>query len=37
MPKMFSPSAMFKKKVFAHKSMKKPASKVAEPAQIPVP
>ena len=34
MPKMFSPSAMFFKKNFPHKNMKKPASKVAEPAQI---
>ena len=34
MPKMFSPSTMFLKKIFAHENMKKPASKVAEPAQI---
>ena len=34
MPKMFSPSTMFLKKYFAHENMKKPASKVAEPAQI---
>ena len=31
---MFSPSTMFLKKNFAHENMKKPASKVAEPAQI---
>ena len=34
MPKMFSPSKMFLKKFFAHENMWKPASKVAEPAQI---
>ena len=34
MPKMFSPSAMFLEIFFAHVNMKKPASKVAEPAQI---
>ena len=34
MPKMFSPSTMFLKKNFAHENMKKPASKVAKPAQI---
>ena len=34
MPKMFSPSKMFLKIFFAHENMKKPASKVAEPAQI---
>ena len=34
MPKMFSPSTMFLKIFFAHENMKKPASKVAEPAQI---
>ena len=35
MPKLFSSSTMFfKKKFFAHENMKKPASKVAEPAQI---
>ena len=34
MPKMFSPSKMFFKFFFAHENMKKPASKVAEPAQI---
>ena len=34
MPKMFSPSKMFLKNFFAHENMKKPASKVAEPAQI---
>ena len=31
---MFSPSKMFLKKIFAHENMRKPASKVAEPAQI---
>ena len=31
---MFSPSKMSLKKFFAHKNMRKPASKVAEPAQI---
>ena len=31
---MFSPSKMFFKIFFAHENMKKPASKVAEPAQI---
>ena len=31
---MFSPSKMFLKFFFAHENMKKPASKVAEPAQI---
>ena len=31
---MFSPSKMFLKKNFAHENMKKPASKVAKPAQI---
>ena len=31
---MFSSSTMFFKKNFAHEEMKKPASKVAEPAQI---
>ena len=34
MPKMFSPSKMFLKFFFAHENMRKPASKVAEPAQI---
>ena len=34
MPKMFSPSKMFLKFFFAHEDMKKPASKVAEPAKI---
>ena len=34
MPKMFSPSTMFFKFFFAHENMKKPASKVAKPAQI---
>ena len=34
MPKMFLSSAMFFKKNFAHENMKKPASKVAKPAQI---
>ena len=34
MPKMFSPSAMSLKIFFAHENFKKPASKVAEPAQI---
>ena len=34
MPKMFSPSTMFLNFFFAHENMKKPASKVAEPAQI---
>ena len=34
MPKMFSPSKMFFNIFFAHENMKKPASKVAEPAQI---
>ena len=34
MPKMFSPSKMFLKKKFAHENMRKPASKVAELAQI---
>jgi hypothetical protein len=31
---MFSPSTMFLKKNFAYENMKKPASKVAEQAQI---
>ena len=31
---MFSPSKIFLKFFFAHENMKKPASKVAEPAQI---
>ena len=34
MPKMFSPSKMFFLKKFSHENMKKPASKVAKPAQI---
>ena len=34
MPKMFSPTTRFLKSFFAHENMKKPASKVAEPAQI---
>ena len=34
MPKIFSPSKMFLKKNFAHEDMKKPASKLAEPAKI---
>ena len=35
MPKMFSLSTMFLKLFFfAHENMKKPASKVAKPAQI---
>ena len=34
MPKIFSPSTMFLKKNFAYENMKKPASKVAEQAQI---
>ena len=34
MPKMFSPSTMFKKKTFAHENMKGPAIKVAKPAQV---
>ena len=34
MPKMFSQSTMFLKLFFAHENMKKPASKVAKPAQI---
>ena len=34
MPKMFSQSKMFYKKIFAQENMKKPASKVAKPAQI---
>ena len=31
---MFSPSTIFFKFFFAHENMKKPASKVAKPAQI---
>ena len=34
MPKMFSPSTMFFNIFFANENMKKPASKVAKPAQI---
>ena len=34
MPKMFSPSKKFLKKINAHENMRKPASKVAEPTQI---
>ena len=34
MPKMFSPSTMFLKLCFARENVKKPASKVAKPAQI---
>ena len=34
MPLMFSPSTMFLIFFFAHENMKKPASKVAKPAQI---
>ena len=33
MPKMFSPSTMFLKKIFAHVNMKKTASKVVKLAQ----
>ena len=34
MPKMFSLSTKMLKKIYAHENMKKPASKVAKPAQI---